>query len=529
MKKTPALPTALLFLLLFSALANTLEFDTVQASTNVSGIIGSDTTWTKANSPYTLTGWVAVNSGVTLTIEPGVTVIGGSLLVNGTLVARGTNIDRINFGGWTQIIFTAISSGWNEQTGSGCIVKYSNLVYGGIEIDGSSPLISDNYINNQINYPVQGMGISIGGGSPIISNNNVTGILVSGGSPVISNNFISRGSNGGDYAAITIEGGSPVISNNNINPGTYSWNNGFMNFGSEIYPGIRGGTNVYIVGNTVSGCTTGINVNSGIIEGNSVYNNTDNGIIIGSGTVRSNTVFDNRGSGIEIDSGTVENNFVSNNTGAFGIGIKIGKGIVQNNTISNNYEGLVISSSTNIIYNNIQKNYWSVDLGSGITNKKNPNNINATNNWWGAIDSQAINQTIYDFKNDFTLGTVNFVPFLTELNPQAMPNTNSITLPTPTPSPTTTPTVSSTPTSSSTVTSTSTPNQSPSPLSTTTQSSTPSPNLNPTLAPSENPTPSPSTPQGEFSGTVTVIIIVITAIIAALSVALLLVLRRRKP
>ncbi len=48
-----------------------------------------------------------------------------------------------------------------------------------------------------------------------------------------------------------------------------------------------------------------------------------------------------------------------------------------------------------------------------------------------------INQSIYDFKNDFNVGTVYFVPFLTEPNPQAMPNPNAPlpTIPTDSPSP----------------------------------------------------------------------------------------------
>jgi hypothetical protein len=168
-------------------------------------------------------------------------------------------------------------------------------------------------------------------------------------------------------------------------------------------------------------------VSAGIIEGNSVYNNTNDGIIIGAGAVINNSVFNNTGAGINIGSGTVENNFVSNNTGALGVGIKIGNGLVQNNTISNNHEGLVISSSAAIIYNNIQNNFWSVDLGSGIANNKNPNDINATCNWWGTTDPSEIDQSIYDSKNDFRSGTVNFVPFLTESNsqaPQAAPYPN---------------------------------------------------------------------------------------------------------
>ncbi len=45
--------------------------------------------------------------------------------------------------------------------------------------------------------------------------------------------------------------------------------------------------------------------------------------------------------------------------------------------------------------------------------------INATYNYWGTTDQQAINQTIYDFKNDYNLGSVAFVPFLDLPNSQS--------------------------------------------------------------------------------------------------------------
>lgn len=75
-----------------------------QASTPTNGIIAQDSTWTKANSPYTLTGPVGIARGATLTIEPGVTVNIGSfyLGVNGTLNALGTASDQIVFNSDTQ-------------------------------------------------------------------------------------------------------------------------------------------------------------------------------------------------------------------------------------------------------------------------------------------------------------------------------------------------------------------------------------------------------------------------------------------
>src|ERR1035438_2254991 len=59
-------------LILLIAFISLVSF--VNAQTNVSGGIYSNTTWTKANSPYIVTDTVVVFPGFTLTIQPGVTV-----------------------------------------------------------------------------------------------------------------------------------------------------------------------------------------------------------------------------------------------------------------------------------------------------------------------------------------------------------------------------------------------------------------------------------------------------------------------
>ena len=102
-------------LLLFSIF---LFFDVeAQAETQFSGIISTDTTWTKVNSPYEIIGATAIIENVTLTIEPGVTVNLGNnyLQVNGTLIAKGSFNDPIylNGGRLPAIVFTNSSGDWD--------------------------------------------------------------------------------------------------------------------------------------------------------------------------------------------------------------------------------------------------------------------------------------------------------------------------------------------------------------------------------------------------------------------------------
>ena len=85
-------------LLLIFALLSVSQF--VKSQTNVSGNITTNTTWTKANSPYVLVGNVGVPSAYTLTIEPGVTVQRSDIyqiIINGAIQCDGTVADSIIF------------------------------------------------------------------------------------------------------------------------------------------------------------------------------------------------------------------------------------------------------------------------------------------------------------------------------------------------------------------------------------------------------------------------------------------------
>ncbi len=111
-------------LLLFAAC---FSFFSIQAQTNVSGGIYTNTTWTLANSPYFVTGDVVLFPGFSLTIEPGVEVRfsdGKFLEIRGDMIANGTVTDSI--------VFTSIQSKPDSLDWYG--IKVMNTVGGSINL-----------------------------------------------------------------------------------------------------------------------------------------------------------------------------------------------------------------------------------------------------------------------------------------------------------------------------------------------------------------------------------------------------------
>lgn len=123
-----------------------LFFQAIHAQTNVTGGLFSNTTWTKANSPYIVTGNVVVFPGITLTIEPGVTIKFNDGLKmevrEGSLFANGTAANPITFtsnssnpqkGSWDQIF---VNQSANIQ------IKHCKFHYAKSALTGQSIIIS---------------------------------------------------------------------------------------------------------------------------------------------------------------------------------------------------------------------------------------------------------------------------------------------------------------------------------------------------------------------------------------------------
>lgn len=406
-----------LFLILvityLTVVANT-PFSSAQNATNVSGIINTNTTWTKADSPYNLTGNVLIEKGVTVTIQADTIVnldsyyirVNGSLIVepgatinmktndagiqvNGLLQIKGTNTKPIRINGaygyyawmappvYSAITFSRTATGWNDQTKQGAIIE--------------NTVIDSTFIETNVSIK--------------IGNNHITsgGITLSGGTSLVINNFIT--------SSVSIKGGSPTISQNNFA-------GGFISFYDEDYSS----GNAIISDNIIDSATGGNS--AGIWFGGS----RDTG---GTLLVIRNQIT-NCYQGIMIFSSS----FSNLNTAL----------TIQDNTITDNSIGIFVTNSytPTIIGNNIENNELNIKLATDYSGESK--DFSAANNWWGTTDTAEIEDKIWDYSDDFDLGKVNYIPFLTKSNSQAGPNPN---LPTPTINPSLIP--SSTPTSNTTI------------------------------------------------------------------------------
>jgi hypothetical protein len=445
---------ALLVVCPFVVLNHPVYGDTISQS-----IISQNTTWTKSNSPYNLSGPTLVSTGVTLTIEAGAAVNINSyyLLVNGTLNATGTPDNPIYINGASvnagQIQFTNSSRSWNEQTGTGCTIENAVINQTIISIQGCTVKLNGNTFNDAADMMHDNTAVTAAGGSSIISNNKFSscGLSVSDFSSV-SNNIIQGGM--GIY-------GNPTITGNTISGGSSYFYIG-RNYDRDYYTiAIEHQASPVISGNTIHG---GIAFN---MNGNGYLNNNfnvqitsntiDGGIFIGEGTgniVISSNIIPGGILSRAAATVTIENNLILNAN----IGLQIGDATVINNTLANNQIAIQLSAAVapTITGNNLE-NYsqYSIKLSSTSSN------INATGNWWGTTNQQAISQSIYNQKNDFNLGTVTLTPILNAPNPSAPPADEKQPPTSPSPSPSLIPTQNPTPTPTTSLSSTSMPSLSP--------------------------------------------------------------------
>lgn len=380
----------LLSLICSLVLVGTIQFSRADGGTKVRGIIYTDTTWQKSNSPYNLTGALSVNTGVTLTIEPGVIVYlnNNYIQVNGTLSAKGTVSDPIKFIDGT-LQFTNNSIGWNEKTQTGSIIK-----------------------NAIINCSQTGYGsgvISIVQSSPQIDSVDITcqlfdfyGVYVTSGSPTISNCIISV-----NYKGIYVTKGNASIINNTISArydGIYIYNSNNVSISNNQIHSTTSYSSGYGISTSISNASISNNIVYGFYEG--IYTYSDFGDSYYYSSTNSQAVI------------SIENNLIMKNS-QYGIYSYVGGSscsIIRNNTVIKNGIGIQIASDSNksvIQYNNLFNNtQYDFSISTGC-------NINAPNNWWGTLDAVQIDDKINDYTFNFNYGNVTYQPALSQINTAA--------------------------------------------------------------------------------------------------------------
>jgi len=444
-----------------TALVAVILSQTTIAQTEVGGEITSDTAWTAAGNQYIVVETVRVLEGVTLSIEPGVSVkfdTTYSLEVAGILVARGTATDSVIFtsnapspqpGDWGGIKFdsTSVDAIFDSLDNylNGSIIEFCRIEYGGegggICCDRASPFIHQNFITaNAVS------GISCYGSSPKIVRNGIEenadifqvyggGISCVGSSPTIIGNTIYGNSAKYGGGICCYRESYPIILNNLIE-GNWATKGGGISCiyypkSSAFISGndIRGNTATDLGGGIYTSGSTAWDINVNNIIGNSaangagIYCSNSSRLMNISHNIISHNFASENGGGLFCNSSAPtisDNSIIGNSASTYGGGIytfgvshyHFPINVTQNNITGNSATlcGGIYSDSSYLVmdYNNL------VNMGQyEVYLNEVSEYVNAINNWWGTTNPDSIEAKIYDHCDDTTLAEVQFNPFLT--------------------------------------------------------------------------------------------------------------------
>ncbi len=373
--------------------------------------INTDTTWTKANSPYTLNGPIVINTGIALTINPGVAVDlnGYYLYVNGTLQAVGSPSENIHISGGN------INFGDNDQVGVNSafenavlnstisttkpLAVKNNTIIGSVTA-GTASNVSENIILGDVNV----------GASSMISKNSINGSITTGDTSVISHNTIFGDTEAGNNASVyyntmtasrlatnpstalsaaayseitnnTVTGGISATSStisHNIISGGFPFTDWSMVRVTDSTSAVEVYGNSSVISNIISSTQGyGILVRTGYtyISGNII----SRGIRVAGDALIENNLINNSGTGIRvgeiyvsafnsIDYGNgnsvIRNNVITGNNVGVGSTQAGGTATIENNLIYNNTNGIDINSQVSILNNTIFNNTIAINLMS---------------------------------------------------------------------------------------------------------------------------------------------------------------------
>ncbi|MBX7243105.1 MAG: T9SS type A sorting domain-containing protein [Bacteroidia bacterium] len=351
----------------------------LNAQTNVSGGIYSNTTWTLANSPYILTGSVVIFPGKTLTIEPGVEVrvqgndpTGGLYLeVRGTLNAVGTPSAPISFISDipNETYYTWYGISIKGDQGGTVNMNYftlKNTMYGLM----NNVVTYDTLALKGCTFMYNNYGISwntnVKLDSSFMSYNGVgVGMMIMYGSVTAVNSVFDN-----NFANMT------TIAN-----GMYLYNSSFTNGGNAIIGAF------------------------GVID-NCLFDSNEFAIQESGGLTITNTTFTSNGTAIKGITGSKIMNCTFNYNG---VALEVADNSeVENNFINENEIGLALAVNTpGQLVSNVKNNEICNNTFFNVENRTNVN-LGLEKNCFCNQDSAVIETLIYDGYDDITRGLINY-------------------------------------------------------------------------------------------------------------------------
>ena len=372
-----------------TAIASTLGY----SSTNVGGPISTNTTWTLAGSPYIVSADVLLLMGVSLTIEPMVTVKfgnGTSIIVDGSLIVHGNPGNRTTF---TSDLPSPARGDWGSirtRTGGRIEgVEWTTVEYsiGGIEFPADASHIVSDCVFHANGVWISGSNVNITRCTFEMNTNGVNAVnvqvmnsefynntdaIVGSGACAVQNTEVWNNSGNGIYISGPVinclvhnNSGNGVVSDSvadcliygNAGSGASALN---RLFGSVVNCSVfnNGGNGIdgYI---SVSDSSVYNNEGDGVysesIDNCSIHDNAGNGAsVVTPGPVTNCLFFNNKGYGVSLQASSLSKCSVYNNSEG-GIIVKAGcylihspppDSYVQKAQIYNNQVGIMISSDT---------------------------------------------------------------------------------------------------------------------------------------------------------------------------------------
>jgi len=308
----------------------------------------------------------------------------------------------------------------NIISGNSAVARdYNNIMYsggGGVYNNGYSVTIENNIITNNIcsNHwaYVYGSGIYSRSNYITIENNQIENnsseqLHVYDNFPKIINNVITKGSDG-IVIWMDSEGSKAEISNNSI------LNN--SNYGISYVRGYLGSCTIN--NNTIANNYIGIYSEIAcLLENNSIFNNTIGIKNSSDSTIKNNSITNNSDYGIyNTGNSLIVSNILEYNGSSSGSGIcNYGLSSIEGNKITNNLGyGLRTTFLSSFTTNDIYANKTYDCYYTGTTDQT------ATNNYWGTTNTSQIDNSIYDYWDEITLGKVIYIPVASQ--PFIQPN-----------------------------------------------------------------------------------------------------------